>query len=162
MGMPTAAAQMYTCREFCQTPDEIVESVKKIAEIGYTALQASGMKGLAEMGAESLREVCDGEGVTICATHIPWDDIVNDFNRVDQPVVVEGVIAGISDELLGALEENHKKNIEKYLDGEKYPVLKRMPFGHAAVTRTLPLGIPIGIHTSEFEGIIIREKGVAL
>lgn len=43
---------------------------------------------------------------------------MNDFNRVDQPVVVEGVIAGISDELLGELEENHKKNIEKYLDGE--------------------------------------------
>ena len=82
MAMPTAAAQMYTCREFCKTPDQIVESIRKVAQIGYTAIQASGMAGQAEMGPAELRRVCDGEGIAICATHIPWDSIVNDFDRV--------------------------------------------------------------------------------
>ncbi len=82
MARPVVAAQMYTCRDFCQTPEQIVESVKKIAKIGYTALQASGMKGLEAMGHEEFRKVCDGEGVKICCTHISYADIKNDIQRV--------------------------------------------------------------------------------
>lgn len=82
MAFPIAAAQMYTVRDFCETPEDIVESVKKVAAIGYSALQVSGMKGLEQMGVAELRRVCDGEGLTICATHIPYADMRDDTARV--------------------------------------------------------------------------------
>ena len=35
-------AQFYTIRDFCKTPDDLSESLKKIADIGYTTVQLSG------------------------------------------------------------------------------------------------------------------------
>ncbi len=40
-----------------------------------------------------------------------------EFNNHEEPVVVEGVIAGITDELLEMLEENHRRSISPYLVG---------------------------------------------
>ena len=50
--------------------------------------------------------------------------------------------------------------IEKYYVDYDYPVISDMPFGHSSFTKTLPLGINIRICTSEFNGILIKEKGV--
>ena len=36
-------AQMYTVREFCKTTEGLAESLKKIADIGYTTVQLSGV-----------------------------------------------------------------------------------------------------------------------
>ena len=41
MNYPKIAAQMYTVRDFCKTPDGIRESLKKIKEAGYDAVQVS-------------------------------------------------------------------------------------------------------------------------
>lgn len=82
MAKPIVAAQMYTVRDFCQTGPDVIESVKKIAQIGYTALQSSAMKGVPELGYEKFRKVCDGEGVTICATHISFDDMRDNTEQV--------------------------------------------------------------------------------
>ena len=35
-------AQFYTIRDFCKTPEDLSESLKKIADIGYTTVQLSG------------------------------------------------------------------------------------------------------------------------
>lgn len=35
-------AQFYTIRNFCKTPDELAESLKKVADIGYEYVQISG------------------------------------------------------------------------------------------------------------------------
>jgi sugar phosphate isomerase/epimerase len=35
-------AQFYTIRDFCKTPESLSESLKKIADIGYTTVQLSG------------------------------------------------------------------------------------------------------------------------
>ena len=66
------AAQMYTVREFCKTPGDIAQSVRKIREIGYEAVQTSG---LGPIEADELRRICDGEGVTICATHVKFEEL---------------------------------------------------------------------------------------
>ncbi len=82
MPKPIVAAQMYTVRDFCQTAADVIESVKKIARIGYTALQSSAMQGVPEMGYQEFRKVCDGEGVSICASHISFDEMRDSPEKV--------------------------------------------------------------------------------
>ncbi len=68
--MAMLAAQLYTVREFTKTPADIIETMKKVAAIGYRAVQLSA---LGEMDPQELRNVCDGEGLTVCATHVGYD-----------------------------------------------------------------------------------------
>ena len=35
-------AQLYTVREFCATLEDFAETIKKVADIGYTTVQVSG------------------------------------------------------------------------------------------------------------------------
>ena len=35
-------AQLYTVRDFCKTLDDFSETLKKVADIGYTTVQVSG------------------------------------------------------------------------------------------------------------------------
>ena len=73
------AAQLYTIRDFLQTPEDIAQSMKKIRAIGYEAVQVSGMAPIDE--SELLR-ILDGEGLTCCATHEATKIIVEEPQRV--------------------------------------------------------------------------------
>lgn len=75
MKIEQAAAQLYTIRTFIQTPEDIAKSLKKVHEIGYTAVQVSGMGPIAE---EELKKILDGEGLTCCATHEPAAKILDE------------------------------------------------------------------------------------
>lgn len=75
----TLAAQMYTVREYLKTPEQIAQSMKKLREIGYTAVQASG---LGPIEPAELKRIADGEGLTICATHVPFDRLRNEREQV--------------------------------------------------------------------------------
>lgn len=66
------AAQMYTLRDFCKTPPEIIASLKKVAAIGYTSVQLSA---LGPMDPQELRQVCDDLGLSICSTHRSFADL---------------------------------------------------------------------------------------
>lgn len=73
------AAQLYTLRDYMKTPEDIRKSLKKVSEIGYTAVQLSG---LGEIDPAELKDIADEYGLKICATHISPDTIVNEFDRV--------------------------------------------------------------------------------
>ena len=66
------AAQLYTVRDFTKTPADITATMKKVARIGYEAVQLSA---LGPMEPKELRAVCDGEGLKICATHIGYEQM---------------------------------------------------------------------------------------
>ena len=71
--MPTTiAAQLYTVREFTKTPADIAKTIKRIKNIGYDAVQLSA---LGEIDTTELARILDGEGVTCCATHEPWETV---------------------------------------------------------------------------------------
>jgi sugar phosphate isomerase/epimerase len=72
-------AQLYTLRDHLKTPSDIAASLQKVRAIGYEAVQVSGMGAIEE---EELLRICDGEGITICATHEPTDTILNEPQRV--------------------------------------------------------------------------------
>ena len=66
------AAQLYTVRDSTKTPADIAATMKKVAAIGYEAVQLSA---LGPMEPAELRKVCDGEGLKICATHIGFEQM---------------------------------------------------------------------------------------
>jgi sugar phosphate isomerase/epimerase len=79
MQINQVAVQLYTLRDFLKTPEDIATSMKKVREIGYQAVQISGMGPIAE---EELVTILDGEGLTCCATHEPTSTIFNEPQKV--------------------------------------------------------------------------------
>ncbi|MFP4379009.1 MAG: sugar phosphate isomerase/epimerase family protein [Candidatus Sumerlaeia bacterium] len=53
-------------RRFMNTPEEIQEGLKRIRDIGYQAVQISGIK---DYDPKQMKQWCDELGLTICATH---------------------------------------------------------------------------------------------
>jgi len=70
------AAQLYTVREFTKTPADIAATMKKVKAMGYDAVQTSA---LGPIEAEELRRIVDGEGLTICATHVGYEALRDDI-----------------------------------------------------------------------------------
>lgn len=68
MKIDQIALQLYTVRDACQDSASLAATVKRVREIGYRAVQVSGI-GPVPYG--EVRAICDGEGVVICATHEP-------------------------------------------------------------------------------------------
>lgn len=73
------AAQLYTVRDFTNTDDEVKRTFAKIREIGYEAVQISGLKAYNPQNiARALKE----NGLTVCATHTPLDRITGETEAV--------------------------------------------------------------------------------
>ncbi|MGC9350051.1 MAG: sugar phosphate isomerase/epimerase family protein [Anaerolineae bacterium] len=75
MSHPKLTAQLYTVREYTQTLEDFRESMKKISEIGYTAVQVSGIGAIAH---EDVKAVVDDFGLNICITHVGFDYLRDD------------------------------------------------------------------------------------
>jgi sugar phosphate isomerase/epimerase len=64
------AAQLYTLREFTKTPADIAATLKRVKRMGYDAVQCSA---LGKIDPKELAVILQGEGLTCCATHVPFD-----------------------------------------------------------------------------------------
>ncbi|WP_274651312.1 sugar phosphate isomerase/epimerase family protein [Paenibacillus humicola] len=73
------AAQLYTLREFLKTPEDIAKSLRKVKEIGYNAVQVSGV---GPIDPAALKEFADREQLEICATHIGYQELWNNPDAV--------------------------------------------------------------------------------
>jgi len=60
------AIQVFTVREFTQTPQGMAESLRKLREIGYTAVE-TGVGSVEQ--AKEFAEIAEGEGLTVCGSH---------------------------------------------------------------------------------------------
>ncbi|WP_310833137.1 sugar phosphate isomerase/epimerase family protein [Paenibacillus pedocola] len=79
MKQTTIAAQMYTLREFTQTPEGLRAAFLKLKDIGYQAVQISG---IGKIDPQLVKQYADEAGLTICATHVSWDRLVNDLEAL--------------------------------------------------------------------------------
>lgn len=79
MKLSQVAIQLYTLRDFCKTAEDFAATMKKVREIGYSAVQISGVGPIPEA---ELVAMCKAEGLTICATH------ENGQKILDEPEVV--------------------------------------------------------------------------
>ena len=72
-------AQFYTIREFCQTPDDLAESLKKVADIGYKTVQISGT---CKYDPQWLNERLKENGLKCVLTHTAPDRLINETQKV--------------------------------------------------------------------------------
>ena len=72
MKLSQVAAQLYTLRDHLKTLDDLKTTLKRVREIGYQAVQLSGLGPIPE---EDIVAVCKDNGLTICATHEGGKDI---------------------------------------------------------------------------------------
>ena len=79
MAEPIVGAQLYTCRAHTQTIEGIAETFRKVAEIGYTAVQISAF---GPVDAKAVADLARDNGLAIAATHMKWDDFLNDLDGV--------------------------------------------------------------------------------
>ncbi|HTA89405.1 MAG TPA: sugar phosphate isomerase/epimerase [Polyangiaceae bacterium] len=73
MKISQIAVQCYTLREHLKTAADFAASMKRVRAIGYQAVQISGV---GPISPAEIRRMTDAEGLKICATHEPGEDIV--------------------------------------------------------------------------------------
>ncbi|MCD6291487.1 MAG: sugar phosphate isomerase/epimerase [Anaerolineae bacterium] len=81
MGHPVLAAQLYTVRQFTQTPEGLETTFKKVREIGYRSVQISA---IGPIDPAKVKELLDEAGLTVCITHTGYDRLKNEL-----PAVIE-------------------------------------------------------------------------
>ena len=79
MSTSQLAAQLYTLRDFTKTLSDIAQTMKKVKQLGYDAVQCSALGPIAP---HELKEIVDGEGLTICATHTSYERMRNEPQAV--------------------------------------------------------------------------------
>lgn len=107
MKRSTIAAQMYTLRDFTQTAEGLREAFQKLRKVGYQAVQISGIGPIA---AQLVKEYADEAGLAICATHVSWDRLVNDLEKLAE----EHKLWNCKYIGLGALPEEYRTSAEGF------------------------------------------------
>ena len=79
MNKNNIAAQLYTLRDFLKTREDIDKTFRKVKEIGYNAVQLSG---LGPVDPYFLQELSKELDLKLCATHISYDRLKNDIKTV--------------------------------------------------------------------------------
>lgn len=74
----TVGAQLYTVRASCTTLEDFGETLKRVADIGYTTVQVSGT---CPYPADWLREQLRQNGLRCVLTHIPPERLVGDTEK---------------------------------------------------------------------------------
>ena len=104
-------AQMYNVRQFAQTDRDLDISLKKVAGMGYKAVQISGVGKIA---AKRIRELCDKYGLSIVLTHMNADRIIDDTDAV----IKENEIMGCDYIGIGMMPDRYR--CDAWLD--RFPV----------------------------------------
>ena len=135
MAASQLAAQLYTVRDFTNTPAEIATTMKKVKQLGYDAVQCSA---LGAIDAHELKRIVDGEGLTICATHTDYDRMRDD----PQAVIDEHNLWGCKHAAIGGLPQEYR-SAEGYarFAKEASEVAKRLAEG----------GLTFSYHNHSFE-----------
>jgi sugar phosphate isomerase/epimerase len=70
-------AQLYTVREFTQDLDGVAATLKKVADIGYTAIQISGF---GPVDPKEVARLTEDNGLKVASTHRSWPQFLNDLD----------------------------------------------------------------------------------
>lgn len=107
MNLSNIAVQLYTLRDYCQTEADLEQTLRKVREIGYEAIQVSGVGPIAP---ETIKRLADAEGLRICATHVSLDSLLHDFDNT----VHKHKLWGCSYVGLGAIPSESRTSAEGY------------------------------------------------
>lgn len=79
MSKPVVGCQLYSMRDHCKTAEDAARTLKRIAAMGYTAVQVSGF-GVKD--AKEIVKMTDDAGLVIGSTHIGWPRFQNELDAV--------------------------------------------------------------------------------
>ena len=71
--------QLYTLNKYCKDLNSFSETLKKVADMGYSIVQVSGT---CDYDGDWLNEELKKNGLTCVLTHIAFDKMVNDIDTV--------------------------------------------------------------------------------
>ena len=113
-------AQLYTVRQFTQTAKGVSESLRKVADIGYTAIQ---MSGFGAVDPEEVAKMVEGNGLTVASTHTSWDRFTNDLDAV----IEEHLLWKCSHPAIGGLPGEYRglDGVKRFVD-ELGPVAEKL------------------------------------
>ncbi|MDP7255134.1 MAG: sugar phosphate isomerase/epimerase [Planctomycetota bacterium] len=114
------AAQLYTVRDFTQTLPEITKTLRKVADIGYHAVQISGF---GPVDPKEVAKVVMDRGLVVCATHVHWDRFLTDLDAV----IDEHLLWRCPHAAIGSLPEDYYdvNGLTRFLD-EFFPVAETL------------------------------------
>lgn len=101
MANSAIAAQLYTLREFTKTPVDIRDTFNKVSDLGYEAVQVSGM---GPIEPEALKEIADESGLKIIATHIGYQRICEE----PAAVIADHKLWGCRHVAIGGLPQEYR------------------------------------------------------
>lgn len=79
MDQMTIVAQLYNVRDYTQTPEGIEKTLRKVKAIGYNSIQVSKIGPIDPL---RLKDLAEEIGLTICATHTPYERLKDDLDAV--------------------------------------------------------------------------------
>ena len=81
-----AGINLYSLRTLISTEEDFLKTAEKLGDMGYSYLQYSG----AEFEPQRIKRVSDASGLPITLTHVPFDRIVNDTDRLMEDHAIFG------------------------------------------------------------------------
>lgn len=120
MAKGVLGAQLYTVRDFCKTLPEIADTAKKVADIGYTAVQLSAFPNV---DPKEVAKIMSDAGLTIAATHAGWDAFLKNLDAL----IAEHKIYGCKHLAIGGLPGDYRgaEGVKRFL-GELAPVAEKL------------------------------------
>ena len=102
MAEKVVGAQLYTVRQFTQTIQGVAQSLKKVADIGYSAVQLSGF---GPVDPKEVARIVQDNGLTVASTHVSWDRFRHDLDAV----IEEHKLWGCEHPAIGSLPAGNRQ-----------------------------------------------------
>ena len=133
--MARLAAQLYTLRDYLKTPEDIRANLPRVAAIGYKAVQLSAV---GPIDPAELRGICDDLGLTICATHVGIQNILDET----EACIAQHQAYGCKHVAIGGLPGDLRSE-------EGYP--KFVGMANEAAAKLAAAGMTFSYHNHSFE-----------
>lgn len=79
MKIEQVGVQLYTLRDYLNTPEDYQATLQKVAEIGFRVVEIAGPRPLSE---DEIASLCSEKGLAICSCHEDASTILNDPVKV--------------------------------------------------------------------------------
>jgi sugar phosphate isomerase/epimerase len=113
-------AQLYTVREYTKTIEGVADSLKKVADIGYSAIQISGF---GPVDPKEVAKLVQDHGLNVVSTHMGWDRFLGDLDAV----IEEHKLWNCPHPAIGGLPSEYRSldGLKRFLD-ELAPISERL------------------------------------
>ena len=120
MAEKVVAAQLYTVRRFTQSLEGVATSLRRVAEIGYSAVQISGF---GPVDPKKVAVLLEDNGLVARSTHMSWDRFVNDLDAL----IEEHLLWNCHHPAVGSLPVEYRSmdGLKRFID-ELMPVAEKL------------------------------------